>query len=282
MEYPVTESRRQPLAVHITQSWEKLAEFVGRTRVTRDYRPFYDAMKHYLELRFSDHGVKHVGLIEAAQSDPRLFTLLTSKVTIQGKDGGKLQKPLYRPHELSKLRLLEWAVELAGSPRRFEKGSGNKVPGVGHDVPRLPTTALEIEWGPNTAVLQNMAIVSFAAGKLTAFKWACTMNSVVGAAMYAYVQEHGLQAAFERLSAPTTHKTQQQLAMVAAQLRGYNAGRDLAVQEYLKALARDARSPSSPTEAMAQLVPSKPTGVGRGVATTALPARKRAPKAPSA
>lgn len=216
MEFWITEHERQPLAVHIGQAWEGVAERVALIRTNKELQPYFNRLAEFAELQFGRHGIKELGTIEASLSDPGYRELITSPVVINGKQ----RPPRFKEQDVAAEKLLWWAIQLAGSPvKEYTDDKGKKQPGPGELVPMLPTKDLVDRYGTNISILQGMAITALAANKVTAHKYARNMGLAVNAAMYHFAHAYGLGPKLSLWNAPVTRRSKQQLDEIERRLR---------------------------------------------------------------
>ena len=235
-EFMITENGQPPLTALILSSWEEGLYRCRSIRTKREYKPFFKAATSYFQVQFSRFGIKKMGLIEMALSDPKFRRLVTSPTRYANRN----HAAYLHPDEVDPRVVLNLAIQLSGSPLEKVIGPNNKmVEGPGYRVPHLPTPELEQEWGHNVGLLQAMTIVFNAGGKVKDFKWAQGQNMTVNAAMMRFALNYGLENELRAWSDPSRDLVQARLSDLQGNILSYN--RDLRAQ-----FSRLAHHPGAP------------------------------------
>lgn len=211
MAYPVTEGETPPLPVQVFLAWHGMREHLAHKKFSGDYRMAVNRLRDFATINLSGNerggAMENLGAILLAHKNQDILDRLTTP-------DAKGNAP-FTAAELDMKTILWWGVQLAGNPRLFYTKKASQpllsveristsplarplqkegyvvLDGPALKLPELPTEDLKEMHGDSISALARMALICFAAGKITAAKWARQHGKIVEAETYRHAVEHG-------------------------------------------------------------------------------------------
>lgn len=237
MAYPTTDKETPPLPVQVFLAWHGIREKLANVKFSNQYHLAVARMKDYASIHLGGGAMEQLGVILLANKDKNI----RQRLTAPGPNG---ETPPFTDTKLDMRQILWFGVQLGGSPRLFyNKKEGQPLlsfeapatspladpfrkegyvtlNGPALQLPELPTDELLIAHGDTIGALSRMALICFAAGKITPAKWARQHGKIVEAETFRHAVHHEQVNFLKQISvAPEDNKTNQDaLAQLDLQL----------------------------------------------------------------